>query len=147
MSKFLGGGGGGGTPPNPPRNETLRYHDFTLVYQKLYIWLQVYGSELEVSYFWPISVTKLMIMWCLVIKIWLGLNRQVNLGQFLSFTPVGGLKIKFFTKVTKSCPMLYSCIVIILFNTDLFKYAFSSYSLKEKAFCLSVSFVFCLLCF
>ena len=34
------------------------------------------------------------------------------------------------------------CVVIILFNKDLYKSAFSTYSFKETTFCLPVFYVF-----
>ena len=43
--------------------------------------------------------------------------------------------------------MHYSCVVIILFNTDLYKSAFPTYSFKNLVFDLSVFCIFCLLCF
>ena len=44
-------------------------------------------------------------------------------------------------RATKLYFMLYSCMVIILFNMDLYKSVFSIYSFKKQAFqasCLSV---------
>ena len=40
-----------------------------------------------------------------------------------------------------------SCVVITLFNTDLCKSAFSTYSFKKLVFPLSVFHLFCLFCF
>ena len=40
-----------------------------------------------------------------------------------------------------------SCVVVTLFNTDLCKSAFSTYSFKTLAFPLSVFHVFSLFCF
>ena len=50
--------------------------------------------------------------------------------------------------VTKSYFMHYSCVSIILFNTDLYMSTFSTYFLKNLFFfSLSVFRVFCLFCF
>ena len=40
------------------------------------------------------------------------------------------------------CFTHYSCVVIILFNTGLYKSVFSTYSFGKLFFCLSVLFVF-----
>ena len=47
----------------------------------------------------------------------------------------------------RSIIMHYSLVVIILFNTDLYKSAFPTYSFKNLVFDLSVFCIFCLLCF
>ena len=53
-----------------------------------------------------------------------------------------------FKGAAKSNFMYYSCVVNILFNTDLYESAFSSNSFKKLVFCLSVVFcVFCPFCF
>ena len=43
--------------------------------------------------------------------------------------------------------MHYSCVVITLFNTDLYKSSFPSNYFENLAFHLSVFCVFCLFCF
>ena len=52
-----------------------------------------------------------------------------------------------FREATKLHFMHFSCMVIILFNTDLRKSAFTIYSFKKVVFRLFVFYVFCLFYF
>ena len=52
-----------------------------------------------------------------------------------------------FKGAMKSYFMLYSSVVIVLFNVELYKSAFSTYSFKKQAFHLSELCVFCIFCF
>ena len=63
-------------------------------------------------------------------------------------TPTHVLSSRFceiFKRTTKSCFMLYFCVVIILFNTDLYKSAFSTHFLRNKLF-VFLCFMFFVCC-
>ena len=48
----------------------------------------------------------------------------------------------FVKEATKLYFTYYSCVVVILFNTSLYKSVFSTYSFEKLVFCLSTAFAF-----
>ena len=68
-------------------------------------------------------------VWLVLISIYLELMTNVHCPEYIK----GAMK---------SYLMLYLCVVIIFFNTDLCKSAFSTYSFEKQAFRLSMLFFF-----
>ena len=89
-------------------------------------------SEIKISYYNDFIINLFKV------------NKKKILGCFEARSDVLTANIK---RATKLYFMHYSCVVIILFNMDLFKSAFSTYSFKNLAFRLPVFFIFCLFCF